>query len=189
MSFIDLKNKDNDESQLIPKGTYEMIIKDVTGDASNSGHENMKFDFVVRRDLDKVPSLAKTNAIAHGRHFFARVWTAKDKETGQDSGAYNPADLANIADAIGLTQAQVDKYIKSKDDLMKACKNKCIRIYVSENENTYKGETRKQNSTFTNTWVKTKYPLQGSKKAKKPADPFPDAKKGGSEIDDDDLPF
>lgn len=186
MSFIDLKNKDNDQQNLIPKGTYEMIISKVTGDASKSGHECMKFDFEIRRDLDKVPALAKTNAICHGRHFFANVWTAKDKQTGQDSGAYSPKDLANIADAIGLTQADIDKNIHSKDDLMKACEGKAVRIYVSLNKNTYEGQTREQNSTFTNTWHKTKFPLQGTKKME---DPYKNAKTSDTDISDDDLPF
>lgn len=188
MGFINLNEKTNNRSELFPKGTYEMQILSVHGDASPSGHENMKFEFLVRKDLDKVPELAKTNKIAHGRHYFANVWTAKDKETGQDSGAYDQADLANIADAIGLTQAQIDKYIKSKDDLMRACEGKFIRIYISLGENTYKGETRKQNSTFTNSWQRTKFPPQGAKKDETIEDPFKDAK-GSDEITDADIPF
>lgn len=183
MSFIDLSKKDNNRSNLLPQGTYEMIIDHVEGDASNSGHENMKFDMIVRKDLDKVKDLAKTNAKAHGRHYFPRVWTAKDAN-GQDSGSYKASDLANIADAIGLTQAQADK-IQSKEELFKACAGKPIRIYVSLSENEYKGEKRKQNSTFTNSWQKTKYPLQGSRTAE---DPFKDSKTA-EDVDDDGLPF
>lgn len=187
MSFIDLKKKNNDRNELLPAGTYEMIIDSVHGDASKGGHENMSFDMIVRKDLDKVKSLAKTNAVAHGRHFFPRVWTAKDAN-GEDSGHYNPSDLANIADAIGLTQAQVDKYIKSIDDLFRACQGKPIRIYVSVTDNEYNGEKRKQNSTFTNTWQKTKFPLNGKKPAE-PKDPF-EGNKGASDEDiSDDLPF
>lgn len=186
MSFIDLGKKNNNRSSLLPAGTYEMIIDSVHGDASKAGHENMSFDFIVRKDLDKVPGLAKTNAVAHGRHYFARVWTAKDKN-GNDSGKYDPSDLANVADAIGLTQAQVDKYIKTKEDLFKACKGKPIRIYVSLTENEYQGEKRKQNSTFTNSWQRTKFPLNG-KKAEAPKDPF-EGNKGTEEINDNDLPF
>lgn len=187
MSFIDLSKKNNDGNNLFPQGTYEVVIKSVKGDASKAGHECMDFDMVVRKDLDKVPELAKTNAKTHGRHYFPRVYTAKDKETGQDSGEYRPSDLANIADAIGLTQAQANK-IKSKEELFKACKNKLIRLYISVNENEYQGQKRKQNSTFTNTWQKTKYPLKG-KKAAKPEDPFKDAKGSDENINDDDLPF
>ncbi|MBD5430971.1 MAG: DUF669 domain-containing protein [Lactobacillus sp.] len=186
MGFINLNEKTNNQSSLIPQGTYEMKILDVTGDASNSGHENMKFEFLIRDDLDKVPNLKDTNAKAHGRHFFARVWTAKDKKTGQDSGAYKQADLANIADAIGLTQEQVDKYINSKEDLMKACKGKFIRIYVSLNENTYQGETRKQNTTFTNSWKQTKFPPQSAKSETK--NPF-EGNTGTEDLNDSDIPF
>ena len=187
MGFINLNEKTNNRSELFPRGAYEMKIFDVHGDASPSGHENMRFDFLVRKDLDKVSSLANTNAKTHGRHFFASVWTAKDAN-GQDSGKYNPSDLANIADAIGLTQAQVDKYIKSKDDLFRACKGKPIRIYVSINDNEYNGEKRKQNSTFTNTWQKTKFPLSGKKPAE-PKDPFKGNKGASDENISDDLPF
>lgn len=189
MGFINLDKKTNNRNELFPKGTYEMKILDVHGDASPSGHENMQFEFLVRKDLDKVPALANTNAKTHGRHFFANVWTAKDQETGQDSGSYDPADLANIADAIGLTQAQIDKYIKSKDDLMKACVGKFVRIYISVGENTYKGETRKQNSTFTNSWQKTKFPPQSAKKEKTVKDPFEDNKGSDDELSDNDIPF
>lgn len=189
MGFINLNNKTNNQSQLIPKGTYEMKIVEVTGDASNSGHENMKFEFEIRKDLDKVPALKDTNAKEHGRHFFARVWTAKDQQTGQDSGAYDPKDLANIADAIGLTQDQIDKHINSKEDLMKACAGKYVRIYVSLSENTYKGETRKQNSTFTDSWHQTKFPPQGAKLAAKQEDPFAGNTGSGVELNDSDVPF
>lgn len=194
MGFIDLDNKTNDQSNLIAQGIYEMKIVDAQSDASNSGHENMKFEFEIRKDLDKVPELAKTNAKEHGRHYFARVWTKKDPETGQDSGEFDGKDLANIADAIGLTQAQINKYIKGKEDLMKACRGKYVRIYVSLSKNTYKGETRKQNSTFTNSWHQTKFPPQGSKQAKaaakkaEPKDPFP-SDNSAEDINDDDLPF
>lgn len=189
MSFIDLNKKNNDGNELLPAGTYEMIIDSVHGDASKGGHENMSFDMIVRRDLDQVKSLAKTNAVAHGRHYFSRVWTAKDAN-GRDSGKYNPSDLANIADAIGLTQAQVDKYIKSKDDLFRACKGKPIRIYVSVNDNEYNGEKRKQNSTFTNSWQKTKFPLNAKKSAPaEPKDPFKGNKGAPDEDISNGLPF
>lgn len=186
MGFINLNKKTNDKQNLIPKGIYEVKILQVIDDASPSGHENLKFDFLIRKDLDKVPELKDTNAVAHGRRYFANVWTAKDKQTGEDSGQFNPEDLANIADAIGLTQEQVDKYIHSKEDLMQACENKYIRIYVSLNENTYKGETRKQNSTFTNSWHQTKFPPQGAKQAKE--DPFK-GNEGATELTDKDIPF
>lgn len=189
MGFINLSEKTNDRSELFPRGAYEMKIFDVQGDASPSGHENMRFDFLVRKDLDKVSSLANTNAKTHGRHFFASVWTAKDAN-GQDSGKYNPSDLANIADAIGLTQAQVDKYIKSKEDLMKACVGKFIRIYISVGENTYKGETHKQNSTFTNSWQKTRFPLNSKKSAPtEPKNPFEGNEGTADEDISNDLPF
>lgn len=189
MGFINLNEKTNNRSELFPKGTYEMQIVSVHGDASPSGHENMQFDFLVRKDLDKVSALANTNAKTHGRHFFANVWTAKDKETGQDSGSYYPADLANIADAIGLTQVQIDKYIKSKEDLMKACEGKFIRIYISVGENTYKGETRKQNSAFTNSWQKTKFPPQAAKKQETVEDPFKGNTGSTDELSENDIPF
>ena len=183
MGFINLNNKTNNRSQLLPEGIYEMKIHNVVDDASPNGHKNLNFDFVVRDDLDKVPELKNTNAVAHGRHYYASVWTAKDKQTGEDTGHFAPADLANIADAIGLTQDEVDKQINSKEDLMKVCIDKCIRIRISVYKNTYKGETRKQNSTFTNSWRQTKFPPQGAKE-----DPFK-GNEGASELTDKDIPF
>ena len=65
--FLDF-NPDNvnykAENTLLPAGTYEMIIKSVEVRATqgNNPHEFMNFDLLVRKDLDRVPELAKTNA-------------------------------------------------------------------------------------------------------------------------------
>lgn len=181
-NFLQVDYKKANQNTVLPAGTYEMYIKNVEVRASKgTNHENMSFDMIVRQDLDKVPELAKTNAKQHGRHLFVSVWTAKDNQ-GKDSGHYKESDLDNIAKAVGIPDNAV---VKTIEDFMNLCKNKCVRVKVGVSENTYNGNTRKQNSCFTNQWSKTKFPLQGSKKQK---DPFA-GNDTGAEIDDNQLPF
>ena len=85
--FLNVDYKKAVDTSILSAGTYEMGINTVKGDASLGGHECMVFDMIVRKDLDKVPELAKTNAKHHGQHLFVRVWTAKDAN-GNDTGSY-----------------------------------------------------------------------------------------------------
>lgn len=183
--FLNVNYKKATNTSILSAGTYEMGIHSVQGDASGNGHECMAFDMIVRKDLDQVLELAKTNAMHHGQHLFVRVWTAKDAN-GNDTGAYKQTDLNYIAKAVGIPDGAD---IKTKEDFMKLCEHKTVRVQVGVNENDYNGEKRKQNSCFVNTWKPTKYPLQGSQPAKKQEDPF----KGNTGSDtteiDDSLPF
>ena len=69
---------------------------------------------------------------------------------------------------------------------MAMCENRTVRVQVGVNDNEYKGEKRKQNSCFVNTWRPTKYPLQGSQPKE---DPFKGNAGSDTEINDNDLPF
>ena len=80
--------KDEEKNDLLPTGTYEMIIKSVEMRVTKGNHQYMNFDLVVRDDLDKVPELAKTNAKQHRRHLFTSIWTLKDDE-GNDTGEFD----------------------------------------------------------------------------------------------------
>lgn len=182
--FLNVDYKKAVDTSILSAGTYEMGINTVKGDASPGGHERMVFDMIVRKDLDKVPELAKTNAKHHGQHLFVRVWTAKDAN-GNDTGSYKQSDLNYIAKAVGIPDGAD---IKTQDDFMRMCENRTVRVQVGVNDDEYKGEKRKKNSCFVNTWRPTKYPLQGSQPAKQ-ADPFQGNKGSETEINDNDLPF
>ncbi|WEV39253.1 DUF669 domain-containing protein [Lactobacillus sp. ESL0680] len=178
MSFLNVDHKKaEDTNNLFPKGVYEMMTYEVKMDASKGGHQCMRFNFIVRKDLDK--ALPDTNAKGHGRHYWANVWTAKD-ENGDDSGQFKQSDLQNIAKAYGIPDGTE---IKSEDDFMKMLVGKTIRIYINLGDHEYQGTKSKQNSTFTNSWQPTKFPLKGA-----PQDPF--AGSGDTvDIDDNNLPF
>lgn len=184
--FLNVDYKKAADTSILSAGTYEMGIHSVQGDGSRNGHECMVFDMIVRKDLDKVPELAKTNAKHHGQHLFVRVWTAKDTN-GNDTGAYKQSDLNYIAKAVGIPDGAD---VKTQDDFMRLCEHKTVRVQVGVNTNEYNGEKRKQNNCFVNTWRPTKYPLQGSKPANtQQEDPFKGNAGSDTEINDDDLPF
>lgn len=190
----------------LPAGTYEMIIKSVEVRATkgNNPHEYLNFDLVVRKDLDQVAELSKTNAKQHGRHVFVSVWTLKD-DAGNDSGKYDPKVLSHIAKVAGLPAINFN----SIQEYMNALFNKPIRASVTVRENEYQGQKQKQNEStpiyFKKGatkpayigWYQTKYPLQPAMQQKlaesNPAtaggqDPFP-TNEGTQTLSDKDLPF
>lgn len=190
----------------LPAGTYEMIIKSVEVRATkgNNPHEYLNFDLVVRKDLDQVAELSKTNAKQHGRHVFVSVWTLKD-DAGNDSGKYDPKVLSHIAKVAGLPAINFN----SIQEYMNALFNKPVRASVTIRENEYQGQKQKQNEStpiyFKKGatkpayigWYQTKYPLQPAMQQQlaesNPAtkggqDPFP-ANEGTQTVTDDDLPF
>ena len=190
----------------LPAGTYEMIIKSVEVRATkgNNPHEYLNFDLVVRKDLDQVAELSKTNAKQHGRHLFVSVWTLKD-DAGNDSGKYDPKVLSHIAKVAGLPAINFN----SIQEYMNALFNKPIRASVTIRENEYQGQKQKQNESTPiyfkkgSTkpayigWYQTKYPLQAAMQQQlaesNPAtsggqDPFP-TNEGTQTLSDKDLPF
>ena len=190
----------------LPAGTYEMIIKSVEVRATkgNNPHEYLNFDLVVRKDLDQVAELSKTNAKQHGRHVFVSVWTLKD-DAGNDSGKYDPKVLSHIAKVAGLPAINFN----SIKEYMNALFNKPIRASVTIRENEYQGQKQKQNEStpiyFKKGatkpsyigWYQTKYPLQAAMQQQlaesNPAtkggqDPFP-TNEGTQTLSDKDLPF
>lgn len=190
----------------LPAGTYEMIIKSVELRATkgNNPHEYLNFDLVVRKDLDQVAELSKTNAKQHGRHLFVSVWTLKD-DAGNDSGKYDPKVLSHIAKVAGLPAINFN----SIQEYMNALFNKPIRASVTIRENEYQGQKQKQNEStpiyFKKGatkpayigWYQTKYPLQAAMQQQlaesNPAtkgglDPFP-TNEGTQTLSDKDLPF
>lgn len=180
MSFLNVNYKEAESvkqnNEPLPAGTYEMIMKSATHGASKGGHENITFDFVVRKDLDAVPELATTNAKAHGRHLFQAIWTNKDTDQ------FDNAQLSRIAELIKIPDGtQID----SADDFVKLCENKPIRMKVEVSDNEYKGKITKRNNSWVNTWEDTHYPMQQSA-APGQSQAFPT---NNTTINESDLPF
>lgn len=157
MAFLTVNYKEAESvkktNELLPAGIYEMIMKSATHGASRGGHENITFDFVVRKDLDAVPELAATNAKAHGRHLFQSIWTKKD------TGAFDEAQISRIAQLVGIPDGT---RLETVDDFVQLCENKPIRMKVEVSENEFNGKVVKRNTSWVNTWKETKYPMQQS---------------------------
>jgi hypothetical protein len=172
---IDLNKKTASENsyELLPKGSYEMVIYNATIDASKNGHDFLNFDFLIRDDLDK--ALPDTNGKYHKRHFWASVWY------DVKNGCWRQDDLANIAAAVGYSQEQANSF-KTFEDFINSLIGKAVRVYLWQSENEYNGETTKVNSTMTKFWSPTKFKLA--------EDPFKDNEGNTTaDIKEEDLPF
>lgn len=196
--------KDEEKNDLLPTGTYEMIIKSVEMRVTKGNHQYMNFDLVVRDDLDKVPELAKTNAKQHRRHLFTSIWTLKDDE-GNDTGEFDMRVIGYILQIAGVPPTNFSSW----EELLNSLFNRPVRTSVTIRENEYQGQKRKQNEStarfykkgaekpsYTG-WFKTQYPLQPAMQQQlaesNPAtaggqDPFP-TNEGTQTATDDDLPF
>lgn len=196
--------KDEEKNDLLPTGTYEMIIKSVEMRVTKGNHQYMNFDLVVRDDLDKVPELAKTNAKQHRRHLFTSIWTLKDDE-GNDTGEFDMRVIGYILQIAGVPPTNFSSW----EELLNSLFNRPVRTSVTIRENEYQGKKRKQNEStarfykkgakkpsYTG-WFKTQYPLQAAMQQQlaesNPAtkggqDPFP-TNEGTQTVTDNDLPF
>ncbi len=192
------------KNDLLPAGTYEMIIKSVEMRVTKGNRQHISFDLVVRDDLDKVPELAKTNAKQHRRHLFTSIWTLKDN-AGNDTGKFDMNVIGYILEIAGVPRTD----FKSWEEILNALFNKPIRASVTIRENEYQGQKQKQNEStpiyFKKGatkpayigWFKTQYPLQAAMQQQlaesNPAtkggqDPFP-TNEGTQNLSDKDLPF
>lgn len=204
LDFDPSKTNYKTENKPLPAGTYEMIIHSVEVKASKGKdpHEYLNFDLIVRKDLDKVTELAKTNAKQHGRHLFVAVWTLKDSE-GNDSGKYDPKVLSHIAKVAGIPATDFG----SIEEYMNALFNKPVRASVTVREDEYQGKKQERNESTPIYfkpgndqpsyigWYQTKYPLQAGV-AQKLAESNPATANGqnpfseeGATLTDNDLPF
>lgn len=196
--------KDEEKNDLLPAGTYEMIIKSVEMRVTKGNHQYMNFDLVVRDDLDKVPELAKTNAKQHRRHLFISIWTLKDDE-GNDTGKFDMRVIGYILKIAGVPPTNFNSW----EEILNSLFNRPVRTSVTIRENEYQGKKRKQNEStarfykkgakkpsYTG-WFKTQYPLQPAMQQQlaenNPAtsggqDPFP-TNEGTQTVTDNDLPF
>lgn len=182
----------------LPAGNYEMVINKVEERATKSGAESLQLDLVIRNDLDKAPDLSETNAKYHNRHVFVDNW--KRHATGE----YDADHLDIIMKAAGFPD---HKSYDFPDEFISFLYHKPVRVKLSNEDNTYKGQTTKVNRAAPWDFGETEFPqLQHQWKksndadgqrsgssnpfgaSKQPADPF--AGNGEAiDVSDDDLPF
>lgn len=185
MSLHLSKNKAEEvknQNSIVPEGDYEVIVTNYNLDKTKTGKDRLSFALRVRKDLDNVKDLM--NAKTHGRVVFANIYS-------DENGQYKEGNISMIAEAAGLFDKNPDLDVDSVVDFANMVKGKNVHVHISLSENTYNGQTRKQNNIFANNWSKTKYPTQ----APASADPFAsnsgisDEEKANIDKQVKDLPF
>lgn len=191
----DYSNNTSGNYDPLPTGTYEMIINNAQETATNNGAESLQIDLLVRNDLDKVPSLAETNAKYHNRHVFMDNWKRKDT---------NQYDLEGFQYILQAAKVPEGTPLKTVEDFMNLIKGAGVKVFVKKEDNEYNGKTTEVNRVAPWNFSVTDFPevqhtyKDGSKPTSKSApaatpagntaDPF--ANSGQSiDINDDDLPF
>lgn len=84
------KSVEND-SGLMPQGEYEVYVKDCCFSETKNGTECIKFEFVVRSDIEQ---------ICKGRHMFKQFY--RDRDTGLWPGD----KIGKYANALGIPKDQ-----------------------------------------------------------------------------------
>ncbi len=163
----DYSNTGNNNYDTLPTDNYEVIIEDVTENATPSGAETLQLKLHVRKDLDK--ALPETNGKYHNRIVFMDNWKRKATKD------YDWASIQNIFKAVGTEEG---KEYNTIDDVRNALIGKPAKVYVKEEENTYNGETRMVNRVAPWNFSETAYPM----------DPLA-SQSTNVEVNEDDLPF
>lgn len=107
----------------VPDGDYEVVIFNVSEDASKGGTEFINFDMVIRNDVQQ----PKGNS-----HLFHKVW--KSKETGK----YNRGMIMSLAKAFGL---QDGKEYASFDQFLQDFAMRTAKVRVKNETSEYNGKT------------------------------------------------
>lgn len=183
MAFLTADYSNNQENSFgaMPTGNYEVLINKAQEQATKNGAESLQLDLLIRNDLDKVPTLAETNAKYHNRHVFMDNW--KRKNTNQ----YDTDSFQYILDAAKVPEGTV---LNSVDDFIKAITGKPVQAYIKNEDNTYNGKTEKVNRVAPWNISETNYPEVNHKfKDSKKSTDNPFDSKGDISIDDSDIPF
>ena len=180
--------QDNDYNAL-PTGEYEVLILSIKERETPNGKIGMNFDLVVRNDLKEVQSLKETN----GKFANRRVFTTEWKRNKNGSYKY---ELNNFMHYLAAVKVPEGTEIKDLNHLASLLKNKPVRVYIKEEENTYQGNTEMVNTIapwgfkptqFENVNHQFKDDAQNNSKAND--NPWGTNDSSAADVQDDDLPF
>lgn len=174
----------------LPTAEYECVIARVGEKATPNGKESLNIGLVVRNDLKQVPELAEQNGKYADRWVFVDEW----KRDIDGRYIYKMDNFMHYLNAVGVPEGTE---IRDMDHLFELLRNKPVRVYVKEETNTYKGETRQINTVAPWGFKATKYPNLNHEFKKRDGDgntssgeSNPWAEKDGPvDISDEDLPF
>ena len=180
--------QENDYKAL-PTGEYEVLILSIKERETPNGKIGMNFDLVVRNDLKEVQSLKETN----GKFANRRVFTTEWKRNKNGSYKY---ELNNFMHYLAAVKVPEGTEIKDLNHLASLLKNKPVRVYIKEEENTYQGNTEMVNTIapwgfkptqFENVNHQFKDDAQNNSKAND--NPWGTNDSSAADVQDDDLPF
>ena len=180
--------QENDYNAL-PTGEYEVLILSIKERETPNGKIGMNFDLVVRNDLKEVQSLKETN----GKFANRRVFTTEWKRNKNGSYKY---ELNNFMHYLAAVKVPEGTEIKDLNHLASLLKNKPVRVYIKEEENTYQGNTEMVNTIapwgfkptqFENVNHQFKEDAQNNSKAND--NPWGTNDSSAADVQDDDLPF
>ncbi|MDO4680927.1 MAG: DUF669 domain-containing protein [Aerococcus sp.] len=166
---LDYSNLDNGKRQVIPEGTYELLIDHGEVKGTSNGNELIDVTFIVRNDLDQVPELKETNGKYHNWKVYGAIF--QDQETHR----YSPIDLGYYMRACGVPDGTAINGMQHFLDLMQG---KPVKAFVSQRKSTYQGQKQVQNRVYPNRLEVTNYPTVNHKGKTTQAQPQAD-----------DLPF
>lgn len=152
----------------VADGTYETVVSTVTEDTAGTGNEFLKFDLIVRNDVDQK---------FKNSHIFQPVY--RSKETGK----YPQGRLMAIAKAAGLVDG---KSYNDFEDFCNDFQGQPIQVTVRNETEEYKGRTHTRLNVIRGGWKKTAFP-QVQHQWKKGMESTTAAPSVG--VSDDDLPF
>ncbi|WP_428416296.1 DUF669 domain-containing protein [Phocicoccus schoeneichii] len=180
--------QENDYNAL-PTGEYEVLILSIKERETPNGKIGMNFDLVVRNDLKEVQSLKETN----GKFANRRVFTTEWKRNKNGSYKY---ELNNFMHYLAAVKVPEGTEIKDLNHLASLLRNKPVRVYIKEEENTYQGNTEMVNTIapwgfkptqFENVNHQFKDDAQNNSKAND--NPWGTNDSSAADVQDDDLPF
>lgn len=180
--------QENDYNAL-PTGEYEVLILSIKERETPNGKIGMNFDLVVRNDLKEVQSLKETN----GKFANRRVFTTEWKRNKNGSYKY---ELNNFMHYLAAVKVPEGTEIKDLNHLASLLRNKPVRVYIKEEENTYQGNTEMVNTIapwgfkptqFENVTHQFKDDAQNNSKAND--NPWGTNDSSAADVQDDDLPF
>ena len=107
----------------VADGDYEVVIFNVTEEATKSGAENINFDMVIRNDIDQKYK---------NSHLFHKVWKAKE------TGKYNRGAVMALAKNFGLPDG---KNYDSFDKFLEDFALRTAKVRVKNEQSEYNGKT------------------------------------------------
>lgn len=171
MTGFKVDYKEAQEFGNVADGDYEVVIFNVTEEATKSGAENINFDMVIRNDIDQKYK---------NSHLFHKVWKAKE------TGKYNLGAVMALAKNFGLPDG---KSYESFDKFLEDFALRTAKVRVKNEQSEYNGKT------YDNTNIKkfgaSDFPDLQHQWKKKESSQTDFGRDNGSSINvtEDDLPF